>query len=348
MASEGHPSGSHVPSQDVRFSIVMPAFCAADTIRQAIESILAQTFAQFELLVIDDCSHDATAAIVAEFAAGDGRVVLISQPVNRGAAACMNAGVRAARHEWIGIFDADAIAPATWLAQAAVIAAGAREQGVDAFGGGCDYFPPTNEFERVAYAFEADITAQAAETFDVTNPREPTIRGTNFFFTRQCFDVVGGFAEDIRAAYDRLFLCNAIERGCRVRFDPTLLVGHPLPGSTISEFLWRNCMIGQWRLVAAERSPILRRVYRPVWPAIITAASVGVATVSLLGMRLAIIVAAAGAGVVMATFFGKGLTHGLRPGTAIRYATLDAIKKVCTAGTYLLRLRPAKRDWKRR
>lgn len=348
MASDRHPSVAHVLSQEVGFTIVMPAFCAADTIGQAIESILAQTFAQFELLVIDDCSHDATAAIVAEFAARDGRVALISQPVNHGAAACMNAGVRAARHEWIGIFDADAVAPATWLAQAAVIAAGARQQGVDAFGGGCNYFPPTNEFERVAYAFEADMTAQAAETFDITNPREPTIRGTNFFFTRRCFDMVGGFAEDIRAAYDRLFLCNAIERGCRVRFDPTLRVEHPLPGSTVGEFLWRNYMIGQWRLVAAERSPILRRVYRLVWPAIITAASAGIATVSLLGLRPAIIVAAAGAGVVMATFVGKGLTHGLPPSAAIRFATLDAIKKISTAGTYLLRLRPAKRDWKRR
>jgi GT2 family glycosyltransferase len=260
----------------------------------------------------------------------------------------MNAGVQSAQHAWMGIFDADAVAPVDWLSRAAVLATDANRSGWAAFGGGCDYFPPTNSFERVTFAFEADDTATTPETFGPDKPREPTIRGTNFFFTRECFDRVGGFAEDIRAAYDRLFLCNAIERGCRVRFDPVLRVGHPLPGSTVSEFLRRKNAIERWRLVAADRSPILRQVYRPIWP-VVTFGVVG-AIVSwwLVGLAWAVVIQAIAAVLVLLGFAGKGLIRGLTPAESLLYAGVNGVKKACTVAIYCFRLRPAGRDWKRR
>ena len=156
------------PSGPVPFSIVMPAYNAAATIPAAIDSLLAQTHAAFELLVVDDCSRDGTAAIVRDYAARDPRVRLIARTENTGAAACMNAGVELSSHAWVAIFDADAIAPADWLARAATVAAAAEAEAWDAFGGGCDYFTPTNAFEQVTFAFEADyrppITATRRET----------------------------------------------------------------------------------------------------------------------------------------------------------------------------------------
>lgn len=335
-------------SAGVPFSIVMPAYRAAASLSAAIESLLAQTHTAFELLVIDDCSRDATAAIAREYAARDPRVRLITRTENTGAAACMNAGVKLAAHDWVVIFDADAVAPLDWLERAAAIAAEAEQRGCAAFGGGCDYFPPGNPFERVAFAFETDDTAAAAETFGPGNAREPTIRGTNFFFTRGCFDLVGGFAEDIRAAYDRLFLCNAIERGCRVKFDPALRVGHPLPGSKVGEFLRRKNAIERWRLVAAERSPILRQVYRPIWPVVVAAFVFAVATLRWLGPMKAAIAMVAAAGLVVCVFTAKGLGRGLPIPLALHYAAINIVKKACTIVIYVFGLRPAERDWKRR
>lgn len=330
------------------FSIVMPAFNAVATLPAAIESLLAQTHAAFELLVIDDCSGDATAEIGREYAALDSRVRLIARTENTGAAACMNAGVELASHAWVAIFDADAIAPDDWLARAATVAAAAEAEGWVAFGGGCEYFAPTNCFEQVTFAFEADDTAAAAETFGPAKAREPTIRGTNFFFTRACFDRVGGFAEDIRAAYDRLFLCNAIERGCKVRFDPALRVGHPLPGSSVGEFLRRKNAIERWRLVAAERSPILRQVYRPIWPVLLIAMAAGGATLWLLGPLRAIQAAALAVLAVLLLFAVKGLGFGLPFKEAALYALVNVVKKACTVAIYMFSLRPAGLDWKRR
>jgi glycosyltransferase involved in cell wall biosynthesis len=332
----------------VQFSLIMPAFNAAGTIRAAIESLLVQTHPAFEALVIDDCSHDATAEITREYAARDPRIRLVARSENSGAAACMNAGANMTRYRWMAVFDADAIAPPDWLAQAAVVADDADRSGWAAFGGGCDYFPATNHFERVAFAFEADDTAAVPETFGPDNAREPTIRGTNFFFTRECFDRVGGFAEDIRAAYDRLFLCNAIEQGCRVRFAPALRVGHPLPGSNVREFLRRKNAIERWRLVAAERSPILRQVYRPIWPVVGAAFAFGVATLWWLSPVKAAIAMVMAAVVVIGVFTAKGMTQGLPIPLAICYAAINIVKKICTIVIYVLRLGPAGQDWKQR
>ncbi len=342
VANTGERSGC------VSFSIVMPAYNAAASLPAAIESLLSQTHTAFELLVIDDCSRDATAALAEEYAAHDPRVRLIARAENTGAAACMNAGVQRAAHYWVAIFDADAVAPPDWLERARGIAAEAEQTGCGAFGGGCDYFPASNAFERVTSAFEADDTAAVAETFGPDNAREPTIRGTNFFFTRACFDRVGGFAEDIRAAYDRLFLCNAIERGCRVKFDPALRVGHPLPGSAVGEFLRRKNAIERWRLVAAKRSPILRQVYRPIWPVVIAAVVFGGAMLWWLGPVKAAIAMAAATGVVVGMFTAKGLGRGLPIPLALYYAAINVVKKACTIAIYVLGLTPAGRDWKRR
>ena len=84
-------------------SVIIPAFnrgyCLANTLR----SVLAQTFTDFEIIVVDDGSTDDTAAVARSF--GD-RVRLVSQK-NCGPAAARNAGIRSARGRWIAFQDSD-------------------------------------------------------------------------------------------------------------------------------------------------------------------------------------------------------------------------------------------------
>jgi GT2 family glycosyltransferase len=86
-------------------SVVLPAYNRAGTIRAAIDSVLRQTFADFELLVVDDCSTDGTREVVAEVR--DPRLRLIAMPANRGAAAARNAGIGEARGAWVAFQDSD-------------------------------------------------------------------------------------------------------------------------------------------------------------------------------------------------------------------------------------------------
>lgn len=86
-----------------RFAVIIPAFNASATLRQAVDSVLAQTYAAHEIIVIDDGSTDTTAEVARSYGT---RVTLISQG-NSGVSAARNAGARAASAEWLCFLDAD-------------------------------------------------------------------------------------------------------------------------------------------------------------------------------------------------------------------------------------------------
>ncbi len=89
-----------------RFSVVVPAYNAAETLGETLEAVLIQTFEDWDLVVVDDGSSDSTAAIAASYAASDTRIHLVSQP-NQGSAGAYNTGVSATRGEFVTVCSAD-------------------------------------------------------------------------------------------------------------------------------------------------------------------------------------------------------------------------------------------------
>lgn len=90
-------------------SVVMPVYNASRYIGQAVQSILDQSFREFELIVVDDGSDDGTAEVVRRLAAADPRVRVLSQS-NSGVSAAANAGIREATGEFVARMDADDVA----------------------------------------------------------------------------------------------------------------------------------------------------------------------------------------------------------------------------------------------
>ena len=88
-------------------TVLLPVYNGAPYIEAALRSILAQTYRQFELLIIDDGSDDATPDIVAGF--DDPRIRMVRQE-RSGLGAALNRGLSLARHPWIARMDADDIA----------------------------------------------------------------------------------------------------------------------------------------------------------------------------------------------------------------------------------------------
>lgn len=86
-----------------RVSVIIPAYNAAATIAGTVDSVLAQTFQDFEIICVDDGSTDATLAIVQQYGS---RVRLIEQP-NSGPAAARNNGARHSSGEYLAFLDAD-------------------------------------------------------------------------------------------------------------------------------------------------------------------------------------------------------------------------------------------------
>lgn len=87
------------------FTVLIPTYRRAGLLPRALESVLAQTWEDFELLVVDDASPDHTVDVVA--AVDDPRVRLLRRPTNGGAAASRNTGFAAARGRWVTLLDDD-------------------------------------------------------------------------------------------------------------------------------------------------------------------------------------------------------------------------------------------------
>ena len=92
-------------------SVIMPAYNAEGYIREAIDSVLGQSFTDFELIIINDGSKDDTQAIAEEYVRIDNRVRVIRQE-NKGEAGARNRGIAAASGEYITFLDSDDL----WMA----------------------------------------------------------------------------------------------------------------------------------------------------------------------------------------------------------------------------------------
>ncbi len=88
-------------------SAVIPTYNRSKTVSTAIESALAQTWPDLEVVIVDDGSTDDTQYVVRERIASDPRIHLVQHDQRRGAQAARNTGIRAARGEWIAFLDSD-------------------------------------------------------------------------------------------------------------------------------------------------------------------------------------------------------------------------------------------------
>ena len=88
-------------------SVIIPSYNSEKYIAKTMDSVCAQTYADFEVLVMNDCSSDRTAEIVESYAMIDSRIHLINLPGNKGVSHARNTGVRMASGDWIAFLDSD-------------------------------------------------------------------------------------------------------------------------------------------------------------------------------------------------------------------------------------------------
>lgn len=92
-------------TKDKMVSVIIPAYNREDTIDRSIRSVLAQTYDNLEVIVVDDCSTDATRRVVDSV--GDRRIHLICHDKNKGANAARNRGIVESKGEYIAFQDSD-------------------------------------------------------------------------------------------------------------------------------------------------------------------------------------------------------------------------------------------------
>ncbi len=90
-----------------KVSVIMPVYNRERYLPQAIESVLNQTYQDFELIIVDDGSADAACSIIREYAQKDQRIRCAFHEKNRGVSAARNTALSMAQGEWIAVIDSD-------------------------------------------------------------------------------------------------------------------------------------------------------------------------------------------------------------------------------------------------
>lgn len=109
------------------FSIIIPIYNVAPYLRECLDSVLAQTFSNWECLCVDDGSTDESGAILDEYATRDPRFRVFHQP-NAGVSAARNLALDNVKGEWIGFLDGDDVWAIDWLER---IVKGTKDANVD-------------------------------------------------------------------------------------------------------------------------------------------------------------------------------------------------------------------------
>ena len=88
-------------------SIITPTYNSKDYIAQTIQSVLNQTYSNWEMIIVDDCSTDNTCEIITSFLKIDPRISLTKLNINSGAGIARNTAIKLAKGEYISFLDAD-------------------------------------------------------------------------------------------------------------------------------------------------------------------------------------------------------------------------------------------------
>ena len=142
-------------------SVVLPVYKVQGYLRQCLDSLLEQPFTDFEVVAVDDCSPDHSGAILAEYAARDPRVRVVTPAHNVGLGRARNLGLDHAVGEYVWFVDSD-----DWLASSSLTAVADRlaDTGCDVLIVGFDRVHPDG---RAVTARAERVLAEAPETFTV-------------------------------------------------------------------------------------------------------------------------------------------------------------------------------------
>ncbi|HWL03525.1 MAG TPA: glycosyltransferase family 2 protein [Xanthobacteraceae bacterium] len=192
-------------------SVVVTAYNSAPTILRAMESVLAQTMPDLELIVVDDASTDDTAALAESIY--DGRVRLIRNARNRGIGGAKNVGVAAALGRYVAFLDSDD----TWEPhKLAMQLAALQPREADAPLSFTGFWVHRDNGERSVLRQPHKRgtwlrTILTGETFSL---------GSTLLVTKQCFETVGPFEETLRRLQDRDWTLRYLRQWSEFVFVP--------------------------------------------------------------------------------------------------------------------------------
>ncbi len=214
-----------------KFSIVVPAYNASDTLAQTLEAVVAQEYHDWECIVVDDGSTDETLSIAEGFADVDKRFSVVSQE-NRGTGGAYNTGVATASGDWVTICSADDVLLPECLRRMNEFIE--DEPGFDVYSAN-GYFWLPDGTRQLVYARGTHDEVMSLSLADVIRVCFYSVGAA---YRRDWHQSVGGYREDVFGEdYDFWLRCMA--NGATHRYLPRALSLHRVSPSQKSANLER-------------------------------------------------------------------------------------------------------------
>lgn len=182
-------------ADDPKVSVLLPVHNGSEHLRAAVESVLEQTFSDFELLIVDDCSSDDSVSIVEGYP--DPRIRLVRNERNLGQVETLNRGLAAARGQYVARMDQDDVClPARFERQVALLDA---EPQVGVVASWMDFVDPSG---RVLWKLRDVVDDYCAFVYLILVNRLPLAHPTVMFRRRLVLEL-GGYDPSVHLAEDQ-------------------------------------------------------------------------------------------------------------------------------------------------
>jgi O-antigen biosynthesis protein len=203
-----------LPARTPMVSVVICAYNAERTMRRCLESLRKLDYPNFEVIIVDDGSRDATPQIAAEFA----EFRLIRQP-NKGLSTARNVGLQAALGEFIAYTDSDCVVDPHWLT---LMVRALLDRELDGCGGP-NYAPHEDGWVEACVAASPGAPSHVL----IDDDRAEHLAGCNMVFKKAALEDVGGFDSQFTAAGDDVDICwRLMEAGYLLGYCPSAFVWH--------------------------------------------------------------------------------------------------------------------------
>lgn len=216
-------------------SVIIPAYNESDSITDAIDSVLGQTYTDLELIVVDDCSSDDTPQVVQAYS--DPRVTYIRHGRNQGASAARNTGIDVAGGDYIALLDSDDTWHPTKLEKQVSCLASRSDEWIAVY---CDAeyesdLSVDGIISRYLYRNEENRGIEGSEELiqRLITGEASVAAGSTLLAKSEYVREIGGFDEEFARHQDWEFLIRLLEHGKCAYVDEKLVTvkraGSPSP-----------------------------------------------------------------------------------------------------------------------
>ncbi|WP_156842525.1 glycosyltransferase family 2 protein [Novosphingobium aquimarinum] len=227
------------------FSVIVPVHNAEATIGEALQSVMAQTFEDFEIIAIDDGSTDESVRKMLRIAGANKRMRMFAKK-QEGVSATRNHGARVARGKYLAFLDADD----RWTADKLACHKKLHDE------------DPTIEASYAQIAFRSECNGELADPMTYSTvpqgaldlqtvlPENPVCTTSNFVIQRKTFTEMEGFKDGMNHAEDQEFLARFVAEGRKIVGIDRWLVDYRMSPDGLS--CNYEAMLRGWRSLAAQ------------------------------------------------------------------------------------------------